>query len=204
MTVTASVAETSEIHRLAHRRLVGRQLWNRLVNRIVEDESMDRSTAERIMDQALGFLLLGVKDPDGHYSPSPLVDVGWHTFILYTRPYAKWCKKYLRQHFRQELRGLRHLRNWRPSNLRRLWRLYRRTFIHHSPSDVPGVNYGTGGVARTVAALKRHGMAVDDMLWTNTHRCSNQDGSRYCGDDDQEPPQALVSDCTFEGDDDPL
>jgi hypothetical protein len=141
MTVNTPVAEAPVGHTLANKHLISDALWNRLVGRIVKDKSMDRSLAERIMDQALAFLALCAADRKGGYSPSPLVDIGWHTFILYTRAYAA---------FGEKMGG----------------------FIHHEPSDVEGVDYGTGQIARTVAALKSHGIAVDEPLWVNTgHDC---------------------------------
>lgn len=82
---------------------VDSQFRSRLVARIENDfefcarvsaeiEGPDRtSIAERILDQALGFLAVVADSPGVSYSPSPLVDIGWHNFILYTREYAEWC-----------------------------------------------------------------------------------------------------------------
>jgi hypothetical protein len=132
---------------LPNKSLISDQLWQRLVNRIVKNEAMKLSLAERIMDQALGFLWLSAHEPDGDYSPSPLVDIGWHTFILYTREYAALYTELGAQ------------------------------FIHHAPSDKEGINYGTGNIARTVVALKRCGITVDKPLWANTgHDCDNCNG----------------------------
>lgn len=61
------------------------QLWVRLVNRIIEDnahEGIDRPLAERIMNEALGFLNLCAWE-SGH-SPSPMVDKGWHALLHYS------------------------------------------------------------------------------------------------------------------------
>ncbi len=52
-------------------------------------------------------------------------------------------------------------------------------FIHHAPSDEDGVDYGTGNIARTVAALKQRNFVVDEALWANTgHDCFS-----YCSGD---------------------
>lgn len=134
MTVTTS--EVSAGAKLVNKNLISDQLWSRLTKRIAKDEAMELPLAERIMDQSLGFLRLCAESPEGRYSPSPMVDIGWHTFILYTRDYAAFC---------QELGG---------------------RFIHHEPSDKEGVDYGTGNIARTVVALRQYGVAVDDSLWT--------------------------------------
>ena len=76
-----------------NREVIPTALWNRLVARIACEASVDLLYAERIMDQALGFLRLCAARPDGAYGPSPLVDVGWHTFILYTQEYADFCMR---------------------------------------------------------------------------------------------------------------
>lgn len=148
--MTVTISETPVGVKLANKGLVSDQLWGRLTRRIVKDEGVDLPLAERIMDQALAFLRLCAQKTSGEtFSPSPLVDIGWHTFILYTKPYAAFC---------EELAG---------------------RFIHHDPSDEDGVDYGTGNIARTVAALRRHGIVVDEPLWANTgHDCSS-----YCSGD---------------------
>jgi hypothetical protein len=133
----------------ANQRLISEQLRYRLVNRIVKDEGTERPLAERILDQALGFLRLCALEPNGHYSPSSLVDIGWHTLIMYTRDYAALCDR---------LGG---------------------GFIHHEPSDVSGVDYGTGNVSRTVSALKAHSIHVDEQLWLK----DANDCSSYCSGD---------------------
>lgn len=140
----------SQAPKLANKSLISNQLWTRLVNRIVKDEKVEPAMAERIMDQALGFLALCAQNT-GHqsFSPSAQVDTGWHTFVLYTREYAQFC---------QQIAG---------------------RFIHHSPSDEEGVNYGIGNIARTVTAMKAAGIQVDEELWkrSNTSDCSD-----YCSD----------------------
>jgi hypothetical protein len=120
---------------LTNKGLISDQLWNRLINRIIQDENLDLALAQSIMDQALGFLRLCAKTTDESFSPSPLVDIGWHTFILYTRDYAEFCERIARR------------------------------FIHHAPSDEENTDYGPDRITRTVAALKQHGIAVDEELW---------------------------------------
>lgn len=137
---------------LAYREVVDQQLWERLVRRIIKDEGIQRALAERIMNQALAFLLLCAREPDGKFSPSPLVDIGWHAFILYTKPYGDFCDKV----------GGR--------------------FIHHAPSDVDGVDYGTDNVARTVVALRTHGFIVDEPLWTDRRQDCGGSGDCTSGD----------------------
>ncbi|MBP2322633.1 hypothetical protein JOF56_003018 [Kibdelosporangium banguiense] len=144
---------------LTNKDLIANQLWVRLTRRIARDGEVNLMLAERIMDQTLGFLKLCAERPSTEsYVPSSLVDIGWHTFILYTKEYAEFCA---------QITGGR--------------------FIHHYPSDEEGVDYGKGNVARTITALKRHGLTVDEPLWTNLGTdCSGDgscDASSTCGGD---------------------
>lgn len=68
------------------------QLWRRLTDRLVTDFAhlgVDQAMAERIMNEALGFLSLCANTP-GH-GPSPMVDLGWHTIQLYSFEYDVFC-----------------------------------------------------------------------------------------------------------------
>lgn len=38
-------------------------------------------------------------------------------------------------------------------------------FIHHNPTDEEGKKQDVGVVPRTVAAMKAHGITVDEALW---------------------------------------
>lgn len=72
--------------------LVDADLFDRLVKRVVEDEGVDRSFAERVMRQALAFLKACADNPMARLSPSNPVDLGWHAFILHTAEYARFCE----------------------------------------------------------------------------------------------------------------
>lgn len=123
---------------LTHKNLVSEELWTRLVSRIVKETDHDANGAARVMDQALGFLHLVALDPNGKYSPSPAVDVGWHTFLMYTRQYME---------FGARVAG---------------------RFIHHSPLDAEGTDQSNVDLNRTVEAMHRFGLAVDYELWVNS------------------------------------
>jgi hypothetical protein len=146
-----SVIERPQVRDLTNRDLIDAELWGRLVNRLVEEhqhKGYDVTLAERILDQALGFLRLISLGQEENYSPSPMVDDGWHMFILYTRDYAAFCQRLAGQ------------------------------YLHHEPSDRPGVDYGESAIANTVAAMKAAGIAVDEELWGAhsgkcTIKCSN-------------------------------
>lgn len=76
-----------------HRGMVPEELWNRLTRRVMKDESVLQNEAEQIMDAALGFLERCANTPQEKHVPSPREDIGWHTFLLYTRDYAAFCTR---------------------------------------------------------------------------------------------------------------
>ncbi len=54
--------------------LLDEVVWNRLISYIVRDSGVDQTLAERILNQAVAFLLLVASSGGGAaYSPSPLV-----------------------------------------------------------------------------------------------------------------------------------
>lgn len=124
------------VRQFLHRQLISPLLWDRLTHRIVDDhDDIDLDKAEQIMDAALGFLKLCADHPDRRFSPTELVDIGWHTFILYTKSYAEFCEEYAGR------------------------------FIHHEPNDYPGQEMTTGGAAATVAFMEAHRIAYDEVMW---------------------------------------
>lgn len=151
--MTMTIAEAPVKTELTNKRLISDRLWTRLTNRIVKEENVDLALAERIMDQALGFLRLCAETTGKSFSPSPLVDIGWHAFILYTREYAEFCDRVAGR------------------------------FIHHTPFDEEGADCALGGIAQTVAALRQHGIAVHEALWGETSaRCNEKKGCNSGGD----------------------
>lgn len=135
--------------RISGRSLVSDALFERLVARIVADELVDRQMAERIMDQALAFLMACATNPHASLSPSRLTDIGWHAFILHTREYAAFCDR---------VAGY---------------------FIHHTPDDDKATSSERSSqtLARSVAAIRAAGFVVDADLWltpdTPEVNCSN-------------------------------
>ncbi|MFE9410945.1 glycine-rich domain-containing protein [Streptomyces sp. NPDC006704] len=53
---------------------------------------MSEATAERIVTEALKFVVAAAQFPTVSIQPSKVVDEGWHALILHTRLYAKLCK----------------------------------------------------------------------------------------------------------------
>lgn len=134
---------SATLKKLVNKDLVEPQLWNRLVARITQETRYEPSLAERIMDQAIGFLRLCAESAHASYSPSPIVDIGWHTFLLYTREYADFCDRVAGR------------------------------FIHHVPSDEEDASCRGGSVAETVAAMRRSKIAVIEAMWTGSASCDN-------------------------------
>src|SRR3990167_2184591 len=95
-------SSTATVASATNQSLVSTELWSRLVNRVTknlefqqffgdQDETTQRDWAERIMEQTLGFLKVSAMTADGTLSPSTNVDIGWHTFLIYTREYSDFC-----------------------------------------------------------------------------------------------------------------
>lgn len=155
-----ATAELTGVNPLVSKSLIDEVLWGRLVGRVEHDREFQhffggesskkqREIAESIMDQAISFLRIVADDRASSHSPSEQVDIGWHAFLMYTREYADFCQKIAGR------------------------------MIHHAPSDVPGVDYGTGNTVRTVAAMQVRGMFVDKALWPKAADCSGN----YCTGD---------------------
>jgi hypothetical protein len=127
--------------------LIPSTLFSRLVGRVARDADVDRRLAERIVRQALVFLLACARNPDIPLAPSRMVDKGWHAFILHTREYADFC---------QAVAG---------------------RFIHHAPDDEPDVDPidTEARTEMTVDVMRRTGLPVDEDLWSGHQAaCSSQ------------------------------
>ncbi|RSM50916.1 hypothetical protein DMA12_00685 [Amycolatopsis balhimycina DSM 5908] len=148
---------------LAGRDLVSAELFDRLVTRIAREQAeVTRGLAARIMDQALAFLAACGADRGASLSPSELVDIGWHTFLMYTKEYRKFCDRVTHG------------------------------FIHHVPNDdgqETGAEVGDRvEIARTMDAVAAAGFAVDPQVWlARAAKCnSGDDGCRSSGEDGNE------------------
>ncbi|WP_258177320.1 glycine-rich domain-containing protein [Streptomyces solincola] len=53
---------------------------------------MDRDTADRVVTEALKFVVTAAKFPTVDIAPSNAVDEGWHALVLHTRLYEKLCE----------------------------------------------------------------------------------------------------------------
>lgn len=143
------------------RSLMPETLFGRLSARIAVDHpELTPDMPARILDQALAFLgaCAVSTEPIG---PSDTVDIGWHTFILYTHEYADFCERIAGR------------------------------FIHHQPDDVPGDGWPTAPesarvpISKAVNAIRAAGYRIDADLWpTNATGKCNQ-----CHADCHDSPQ---------------
>jgi hypothetical protein len=124
------------------RELISPGLFSKLTHRVMADAGRDHDTSERIVEQALIFLVACARYPDGHLSPSETVDAGWHAFILHTADYAEFCDRIAGR------------------------------FIHHRPSDPGTAAAGQQAIGVTIAAMRDAGLPVDPGLWVPRAECS--------------------------------
>jgi hypothetical protein len=124
------------------RELVTPALFDKLTYRVTADGGTDPATAERIVEQAIAFLVACARNPNAQLRPSEQVDAGWHAFILHTRDYAEFCDRIAGR------------------------------FIHHTPDgpgEAPRTAEATGD---TIAAMRAEGLHVDPDLWVPSAECS--------------------------------
>ncbi|MDQ2789630.1 MAG: hypothetical protein M3Y73_07955, partial [Actinomycetota bacterium] len=74
--MTTAITPVTQQYRLDNKGLISERLWRLLVERILQEWRMSRPLAERVMDQALGYLRLCASCPEATFSPSELVDIG--------------------------------------------------------------------------------------------------------------------------------
>ena len=72
-----------------------RDLWNREIALLQRDNSlMLGDTAERILDNAVAYLITAMERPELHLGVGKTVDIGVHQIILDTPVYFAFCKLY--------------------------------------------------------------------------------------------------------------
>lgn len=145
MTVLASAGhEPSCPHGSTPRTLVGPDLFARLVARISSEHGLSADQATLVMEQAVLFLWTCAHYPDTRLEPSRQVDIGWHTFILYTKEYAEFCRRVAGR------------------------------FIHHVPDDVirDATSRSPQGTGASVTAMRALGLHVEPGLWVGASECS--------------------------------
>jgi len=143
--MTATIATPADV-----RTLITPQLFTRLTSRLDADHPDHAHHADQIMEQALAFLAACAARPGLGLAPSELVDIGWHTFILYTREYAEFCHRIAGR------------------------------FIHHAPNDIPGMPGEGLTASATVQVMRDLGLPVAEELWTCSGSCNQQCQSGKC------------------------
>lgn len=115
-------------------------LFGRIADRITrEHPQIDRDRAGRILDQAILFVAAAGQYPG--LTPSEEVDIGWDTFILYTREYMDFCGRAAGR------------------------------FVHHTPNDRPGEETRLPNGDRvltpgeTAEVMRQRGYWVHDEMW---------------------------------------
>lgn len=116
----------------------------RLASRITVDHpDIALGVARRIVAQAAAFIAASGQAPGRGLSPSRMVDIGWHTFILHTVDYAIFC---------EQVAG---------------------RFVHHVPTeDESETKEAAETVTRTMTAIEAAGYTVDSELWLGAAECS--------------------------------
>ncbi len=124
------------------RDLIASSLFDKLTLRVIADENCDQDTADRIIEQALAFLVTCARYPDAYLSPSQTVDAGWHAFILHTADYAEFCHRVAGR------------------------------FIHHRPNQPGESASEQQVIGVTIAAMRDAGLSLDPDLWVPRAVCS--------------------------------
>jgi hypothetical protein len=133
------------------RDLITPRMFTRLTGRIMADSSLDRHTAERILEQTLAFLAACARNPGARLAPSRDVDKGWHAFLLFTADYAEFCDRVAGR------------------------------FIHHLPTDPGEQNDTEQAVAATITAMRAAGLHVDAALWNAAPDCTSDCNQCHAG-----------------------
>jgi hypothetical protein len=106
-----------------------------MARRIAEKHGIEPAEAGQILDATVQFLLLCAEHPRQRFAPSKRVDLGWHTFILYTKDYHAFC--------------LAHAGR----------------YIHHQPNDGVGTHAAHKNSRDTVEFMRRNGIQFDAKMW---------------------------------------
>lgn len=72
----------------------GMTLWDREVALLLRDEIMVKDLAERILGNAVMYLIASMEHPDVHLGVGKVVDIGVHQLVLDTPVYFAFCEAY--------------------------------------------------------------------------------------------------------------
>lgn len=117
------------------RTYVPAEQWTKLVGLLMRDYPFDSVMAERVLGQAVAYLITAMENRGRSLGMGPgrIVDIGVHTMILDTEAYMRFCDLYNQG-----------------------------AYLHHVPLvDMKG----DGSVGRTADFIARAGFDVDRPLW---------------------------------------
>ena len=142
------------------------ELFGRIADRIArEHPEISRGRAGQILDQAVLFVATAGQYPDMGLSPSAEVDIGWDTFILYTKEYFDFCARVAGR------------------------------YVHHTPIDRPGeeplLPDGEPPLTpgETADVMRKRGYWVLEDLWPATATVGPcYVGTHEGGSDEGKPP----------------
>jgi hypothetical protein len=66
---------------------------SRIIEKMMMEYGLSYDDADQLFTDTKRFLYLCHKYPDA-FSPTPRLDDGWHTMILFTRDYAQFCREH--------------------------------------------------------------------------------------------------------------
>jgi hypothetical protein len=143
------------------RGLIDPALFDRLSARITDEHDMDREMAERVVDQALAFLGTCAVSK-AQLSPSATVDIGWHTFIFYTKDYREFCD-------RVAGRFIDHVPTDDSSQVCHMSSKFQ---DERPPTGDGKAHSGALSTSFTALAVAEAGFIVDEPLWVSTAKCT--------------------------------
>jgi|GEM_PF-2062489 len=115
---------------------------DRLVARMQKEHGFSEDVARAVLNETLVFLNMIAENPGCPSSPSTIVDIGWHTFILYTREYSEFCQRAAGR------------------------------FIHHCPTDTPELRASSQTSQATVEFMATNGIVFDPEMWVVAAFCN--------------------------------
>lgn len=163
----------------------------RITRRMMKEHQFSEELANAIFDETLVYMHASFNS-DLNIGPSALVDIGWHTFILYTREYASYCQRAFGQ------------------------------YLHHNPTDREGeeglpiqatLDFMTANGITYDAELwgltgffcdSRGGGGPDQSCGRKIHaqecsKCSSDPGGGRCGGSQCKADHAVASGCVGHG-----
>ena len=114
----------------------------RIISRIIKEHECSRELAEAILHETLTFMHVSAHNLGGGLGPSPIVDIGWHTFILHTVAYTEYCQRAF---------GF---------------------YLHHNPFTETEQQTIARPIADTVAFMAENGIVYDPNLWESAACCT--------------------------------